>query len=91
MADEGLCVQNDSEIYDEDDEEEDEDDRDKNKKKRSSRAKKTSKKSATKVPTLKIKLGKRKRGSSVSKNRFFNVFLHETQNNFKSKLLDESF
>lgn len=54
-----------SEAFDDDEDEEDEDERDKNKKKRSSRNnKKTNKKSATKVPTLKIKLGKRKRGSS---------------------------
>ncbi|KAI4461491.1 chromodomain-helicase-dna-binding protein 3-related-related [Holotrichia oblita] len=48
--------------YDEDDEDDD-DEEGKNKKKRSSRIKKSSKK-ASKVPTLKIKLGKRKRGSS---------------------------
>lgn len=53
-----------SEAFDEDDED-DEDDDSKNKKKRSGRGKKSSKK-ASKVPTLKIKLGKRKRGSSVS-------------------------
>lgn len=52
------------EEYDEDDEDDD-DEEGKNKKKRSSRIKKSSKK-ASKVPTLKIKLGKRKRGSSVS-------------------------
>ncbi|KAK9879935.1 hypothetical protein WA026_008444 [Henosepilachna vigintioctopunctata] len=46
----------------EDEEEEDEED-DNKKRKRSSRARKTGKK-ASKVPTLKIKLGKRKRGSS---------------------------
>ncbi|KAK9704369.1 CHD subfamily II, SANT-like domain [Popillia japonica] len=50
------------EEYDEDDEDDD-DEEGKNKKKRSSRIKKSSKK-ASKVPTLKIKLGKRKRGSS---------------------------
>lgn len=47
----------------EDDDDDDEDDS-KNRKKRASRAKKSSKKTS-KVPTLKIKLGKRKRGSSV--------------------------
>ncbi|XP_018335624.1 chromodomain-helicase-DNA-binding protein Mi-2 homolog isoform X1 [Agrilus planipennis] len=51
-----------SEAFDDDDDEEDEDDS-RNKKKRSSSRKKASKK-ATKVPTLKIRLGKRKRGSS---------------------------
>ncbi|XP_071050567.1 chromodomain-helicase-DNA-binding protein Mi-2 homolog isoform X2 [Onthophagus taurus] len=45
-----------------DEEEEDDDDDSKSKKKRSSRLKKTKKQS--KVPTLKIKIGKRKRGSS---------------------------
>ncbi|KAJ8971465.1 hypothetical protein NQ317_001239 [Molorchus minor] len=55
-------VEADSEPFDED-EEDDEDDELKSKRKRSSRAKKSSKK-ASKVPTLKIKLGKRKRGSS---------------------------
>lgn len=54
------------EIPDEDDEEYE----DKVKKKRSSRSKKGSNKknssAASKVPTLKIKLGKRRRGSSVS-------------------------
>lgn len=50
-------------VQDEDDEEEDEDS-DRKKKSRSSRTKKGKK--ASKVPTLKIKLGKRKRGSSVS-------------------------
>lgn len=45
------------------DEEEDDEDSDKKKKSRSSRVKKGKK--ASKVPTLKIKLGKRKRGSSV--------------------------
>lgn len=44
-------------------EEEDDEDSDRKKKSRSSRAKKGKK--ASKVPTLKIKLGKRKRGSSV--------------------------
>lgn len=54
----------------EDDEDEDEDDDDsKNRKRRGSRIKKASKK-ASKVPTLKIKLGKRKRGSSVRKQYF---------------------
>lgn len=48
----------------EDDEDEDEDG-ERKKKSRSSRAKKGKK--ASKVPTLKIKLGKRKRGSSVMK------------------------
>lgn len=52
-----------SEAFDEDDDDDDDDDS-KNKKKRSGRGKKSSKK-ASKVPTLKIKLGKRKRGSSV--------------------------
>lgn len=47
-----------------DDEEEEDEDSDRKKKSRSSRAKKGKK--ASKVPTLKIKLGKRKRGSSVS-------------------------
>lgn len=51
-----------SEAFDEDDDEEDDDDS-KIRKKRGSRSKKSSKK-ASKVPTLKIKLGKRKRGSS---------------------------
>ncbi|KAJ8959888.1 hypothetical protein NQ318_011624 [Aromia moschata] len=55
-------VEADSEPFDEEDDDDDEDDL-KNKRKRSSRAKKASKK-ASKVPTLKIKLGKRKRGSS---------------------------
>lgn len=54
----------------EDDEEEEDDDDSKTKKKRGSRVKKASKK-ASKVPTLKIKLGKRKRGSSVSTKSFF--------------------
>ncbi|XP_063233226.1 chromodomain-helicase-DNA-binding protein Mi-2 homolog isoform X2 [Bacillus rossius redtenbacheri] len=48
-------------------EDEDEDEREEKKKKRSSGRKKTggsAKKAASKVPTLKIKLGKRKRGSS---------------------------
>lgn len=53
----------------EDDEEED-DDEDSKKRKRSSRSRKTGKK-ASKVPTLKIKLGKRKRGSSVSSIMIF--------------------
>lgn len=53
----------------EEEEEEDDDDDSKKGKKRSSRAKKGAKKT-TKVPTLKIKLGKRKRGSSVSMNKF---------------------
>lgn len=48
----------------EDDDDEDEDDDSKNKKRRGSRIKKSSKKTS-KVPTLKIKIGKRKRGSSV--------------------------
>ncbi|KAF5307970.1 hypothetical protein FQR65_LT06537 [Abscondita terminalis] len=51
-----------SEIFDDDDEDDDEEES-RNRKKRSSRTKKASKKT-TKVPTLKIKLGKRKRGSS---------------------------
>lgn len=51
-----------SEIFD-DDEEDDDEEESRNRKKRSSRTKKASKKT-TKVPTLKIKLGKRKRGSS---------------------------
>lgn len=51
-----------SEVFD-DDEEDEEEEESKNKKKRSSRTKKSSKKTS-KVPTLKIKLGKRKRGSS---------------------------
>ncbi|XP_018571409.1 chromodomain-helicase-DNA-binding protein Mi-2 homolog isoform X1 [Anoplophora glabripennis] len=55
-------VEADSEPFDDDDEDEEDDDG-KTKKKRSSRVKKASKK-ASKVPTLKIKLGKRKRGSS---------------------------
>ncbi|CAH1259651.1 unnamed protein product [Diabrotica balteata] len=54
-------VEADSEPYD--DEFDDEDEEEKAKKKRSSRGR-PSKKKATKVPTLKIKLGKRKRGSS---------------------------
>lgn len=57
-----LFQQQDSEAFDEDEDDDDDDDG-KSKKKRSSRAKKSKK--ATKVPTLKIKLGKRKRGSSV--------------------------
>lgn len=48
-----------------DDDEDDDDDDDRSRKKRGSRGnKKNNKKSTTKVPTLKIKLGKRKRGSS---------------------------
>lgn len=50
-----------SEPFDDEDDDDDEDDG--KKKKRSSRGKKASKKSS-KVPTLKIKIGKRKRGSS---------------------------
>ncbi|XP_031349384.1 chromodomain-helicase-DNA-binding protein Mi-2 homolog isoform X2 [Photinus pyralis] len=50
-----------SEIFDDDDEDDEEEDN-RIRKKRSSRTKKTRK--STKVPTLKIKLGKRKRGSS---------------------------
>jgi chromodomain-helicase-DNA-binding protein 4 len=46
------------------DEEEDDEDSDRKKKSRGSRTKKGKK--TSKVPTLKIKLGKRKRGSSVS-------------------------
>lgn len=61
--------QPDSEPFDDDDDE-DEDEDSKARKKRSSRVKKSSKK-ATKVPTLKIKLGKRKRGSSVRKCLYF--------------------
>lgn len=57
-----LFKQQDSEAFDDEDDDDD-DDEGKSKKKRSSRAKKSKK--ATKVPTLKIKLGKRKRGSSV--------------------------
>lgn len=53
-----------SEAFDDEDDDDDDDDS-KIKKKRSGRGKKSSKK-ASKVPTLKIKLGKRKRGSSVS-------------------------
>lgn len=45
------------------DEEDDDEDSDRKRKSRGSRAKKGKK--ASKVPTLKIKLGKRKRGSSV--------------------------
>lgn len=61
-------VEADSEPYDEDDDfDDDEDKEDKSKKKRGSRGRPSkSSKKATKVPTLKIKLGKRKRGSSVS-------------------------
>lgn len=47
----------------EDEDEDDDDDSDRRRKSRGSRAKKGKK--ASKVPTLKIKLGKRKRGSSV--------------------------
>lgn len=50
-------------VQDEEEEEEEDEDSDRKKKSRSSRAKKGKK--ASKVPTLKIKLGKRKRGSSV--------------------------
>lgn len=59
-------VEADSEPYDEDDDfDDDEDKEDKSKKKRGSRGRPSkSSKKATKVPTLKIKLGKRKRGSS---------------------------
>ena len=53
-----------SAVVQDDEEEEEDDDSDRKKKSRSSRAKKGKK--ASKVPTLKIKLGKRKRGSSVS-------------------------
>lgn len=53
----------DSEVFDDEDDDEFDDDDGKAKKKRSGRGKKSSKK-ASKVPTLKIKLGKRKRGSS---------------------------
>lgn len=55
----------------EEDEDEDEDS-DRKKKSRSSRQKKGKK--ATKVPTLKIKLGKRKRGSSVSIKKVFHLY-----------------
>ncbi|XP_057664252.1 chromodomain-helicase-DNA-binding protein Mi-2 homolog isoform X2 [Diorhabda carinulata] len=55
-------VEADSEPYDDDFD--DEEDEEKSKKKRSSRGRPSKKKAATKVPTLKIKLGKRKRGSS---------------------------
>lgn len=55
---------------DEDDEQDDEDERSDEKGKKSKRGRKkvasSGKKSGGKVPTLKIKLGKRKRGSSVS-------------------------
>lgn len=51
-----------SAVVQDDDEEDDDEDSDRKKKSRSSRAKKGKK--ASKVPTLKIKLGKRKRGSS---------------------------
>jgi len=50
-------------IQEAEDEEEDDEDSDRKRKSRGSRAKKGKK--ASKVPTLKIKLGKRKRGSSV--------------------------
>lgn len=58
-----------SEVFDEEDDDDEEEERS-SKKRRISRGKK-SKKSATKVPTLKIKLGKRRRGSSVSNCLFF--------------------
>lgn len=50
-------------------EEEDDEDSDRKRKSRGSRAKKGKK--ASKVPTLKIKLGKRKRGSSVCAIHYF--------------------
>lgn len=56
----------------EDDEDDDDDDDSKSKRRRASRAKKTKK--ASKVPTLKIKLGKRKRESSVNKIFFLLEF-----------------
>lgn len=49
-----------------DDDEDEDDDSDRRRKSRGSRAKKGKK--ASKVPTLKIKLGKRKRGSSVRRS-----------------------
>lgn len=64
------------------DEEEDEDEGDRKKKSRSSRAKKGKK--ASKVPTLKIKLGKRKRGSSVS-FIFLNILRKQFENDATSK------
>lgn len=57
-------VQGDSEAFDDDDDDDDEEEEKEVKKKRGNRGRKTKK--TSKVPTLKIKLGKRKRGSSVS-------------------------
>lgn len=57
-----------SAVAQDDDDDEDDEDSDRKKKSRSSRTSKKGKKTS-KVPTLKIKLGKRKRGSSVSSQR----------------------
>lgn len=65
IDDEGRNARNNrSAVAQDEDEDEEDEDSDRKKKSRSSRAKKGKK--TSKVPTLKIKLGKRKRGSSVS-------------------------
>lgn len=77
-------------VQEAEDEEEDDEDSDRKRKSRGSRAKKGKK--ASKVPTLKIKLGKRKRGSSVCilwscfyylisiQNQFFFCLIRHTSN-----------
>ena len=57
-----------SAVAQDEEEEDDDEDSDRKKKSRNSRTKKGKK--TSKVPTLKIKLGKRKRGSSVSCRRY---------------------
>ncbi|XP_050498669.1 chromodomain-helicase-DNA-binding protein Mi-2 homolog isoform X1 [Diabrotica virgifera virgifera] len=57
-------VEADSEPYDDEFDDEDEEEKEEKGKKKKSNRGRPSKKKATKVPTLKIKLGKRKRGSS---------------------------